>query len=63
MENITNNEWVKYEDYNFSLYAPKGHFPSTSRILGLVLRKVNELPHRLNIFYSRIYPSFITVGR
>ncbi|HLP87996.1 MAG TPA: GUN4 domain-containing protein [Nostocaceae cyanobacterium] len=53
IENLAKNEWVKYEDYNFSLEAHKGHLPSTSRIVGLGLRNVNEVLHRLNIFYSR----------
>jgi DNA repair exonuclease SbcCD ATPase subunit len=53
IENLAKNEWVKYEDYNFSLDANKGHLPSISRIVGLGLRNVNEIPHRLNIFYSR----------
>jgi chromosome segregation ATPase len=51
--NLANSEWIKYEDYNFTLDAPKGHLPSTSKLLGLGLRNPNELLHRLKIFYSR----------
>ncbi|MBD2392514.1 GUN4 domain-containing protein [Aphanizomenon flos-aquae NRERC-008] len=53
IENIATNELIKYEDYNFTLDANRGHLPSTPRIVGLGLRNTNEILHRLNIFYSR----------
>ena len=53
IENIAKNELIKYEDYNFTLDANRGHLPSTPRIVGLGLRNTNEITHRLNIFYSR----------
>ena len=53
IENLAKNELIKYEDYNFTLDANRGHLPSTPRIVGLVLRNTNEITHRLNIFYSR----------
>lgn len=53
IENLAKNEWVKYEDYNFTLDANRGHLPSTPRIVGLGLKSSKEIPHRLNIFYSR----------
>jgi predicted RNase H-like nuclease (RuvC/YqgF family) len=53
IENLAKNELIKYEDYNFTLDANKGHLPSTPRIVGLGLRNTNEITHRLNIFYSR----------
>jgi myosin heavy subunit len=53
-ENLAKNELIKYEDYNFTLDANRGHLPSTPRIVGLGLRNTNEIPHRLNIFYSTI---------
>ena len=53
IENIAKNEWVKYEDYNFSLDANIGHLPSTPQIVGLSFKNVKEITHRLNIFYSR----------
>ncbi len=51
--NLVNSEWLKYEDYNFSLSAPDGHLPCTVRVLGFGYRSVGELPHRLRIFLSR----------
>jgi hypothetical protein len=53
IEDIAKNELIKYEDYNFTLDANRGHLPSTPRIVGLGLRNTNEITHRLNIFYSR----------
>lgn len=53
IKNIATNELMKYEDYNFTLDANKGHLPSTPRIVGLGYRNTNEITHRLNIFYSR----------
>lgn len=53
IENIAKNEWVKYEDYNFTLDANIGHLPSTPQIVGLSFKNVKEITHRLNIFYSR----------
>ena len=53
IENLAKNELIKYEDYNFTLDANRGHLPSTPRIVGLGLRNTNEITHRLNIFYSR----------
>ncbi|MFM2064865.1 MAG: hypothetical protein RLZZ507_4536 [Cyanobacteriota bacterium] len=53
VENIAKNELIKYEDYNFTLDAKRGHLPSTPRIVGLGFRNTNEITHRLNIFYSR----------
>lgn len=53
IKNIATNELMKYEDYNFTLDANKGHLPSTPRIVGLGFRNTNEITHRLNIFYSR----------
>ncbi|MFO5493359.1 MAG: GUN4 domain-containing protein [Cuspidothrix sp.] len=54
IENLAKNELIKYEDYNFTLDANRGHLPSTPRIVGLGLRNTNEITHRLNIFYSTI---------
>lgn len=53
LANLVNSEWLKYEDYNFSLDAPEGHLPSTVRILGLGSGNVGRLEHRLKIFLSR----------
>jgi len=54
IENIAKNELIKYEDYNFTLDANRGHLPSTPRIVGLGLKNSKEITHRLNIFYSTI---------
>ncbi|MEA5579159.1 GUN4 domain-containing protein [Anabaena sp. UHCC 0451] len=53
IENIATNELIKYEDYNFTLDAHRGHLPSTPRIVGLGFKNSKEITHRLNIFYSR----------
>ncbi|MBN3872276.1 GUN4 domain-containing protein [Nostoc sp. JL33] len=53
LASLANNEWVKYEEYIFSLDAPKGHFPSISRLVGLDSRNFGEVQHRVNIFLSR----------
>lgn len=53
LASLANSEWVKYEEYTFSLDAPKGHFPSISRLVGLDSRNVGEVQRRLNIFLSR----------
>ncbi len=53
IENLATNELIKYEDYNFTLDAKRGHLPSTPRIVGLGLKNSKEITHRLNIFYSR----------
>jgi|GEM_PF-2053979 len=53
LANLANSEWIKYEEYIFSLDAPKGHFPSTSRLVGLGYKNVNELQHRLKVFLLR----------
>lgn len=53
IENLAKNELIKYEDYNFTLDANRGHLPSTPRIVGLGLKNSKEITHRLNIFYSR----------
>lgn len=51
--NLVNSEWLKYEDYIFSLNAPEGHLPSTIQVLGLGCGNVGWLQHRLKIFLSR----------
>ncbi|MBD2521460.1 GUN4 domain-containing protein [Nostoc sp. FACHB-133] len=53
LASLANSEWVKYEEYTFSLDAPKGHFPSISRLVGLDSRNISALQRRLNIFLSR----------
>ncbi len=53
LANLTSSEWIKYEEYIFTLDAPKGHLPSTSRLVGLDSRNVGEVQHRLKIFLSR----------
>jgi gas vesicle protein len=53
IENLAKNELIKYEDYNFTLDANKGHLPSTPRIVGLGLKNSKEITHRLNIFYQK----------
>jgi hypothetical protein len=53
IQDIATNELMKYEDYNFTLNANRGHLPSTPRIVGLGLKNSKEITHRLNIFYSR----------
>lgn len=50
---LANAEWLKYEEYNFSLDSNKGHLPSTSRLVGLDARNVGEVAHRIKIFLSR----------
>ncbi|MEH2078437.1 MAG: GUN4 domain-containing protein [Nostoc sp.] len=53
LASLANNEWIKYEEYTFSLDAPKGHFPSISRLVGLDSRNLREVEHRVKIFLSR----------
>ncbi|QMS88486.1 GUN4 domain-containing protein [Nostoc edaphicum CCNP1411] len=53
LASLANSEWVKYEEYTFTLDAPKGHFPSVSRLVGLDSRNISALQRRLNIFLSR----------
>ncbi|MEH1769870.1 GUN4 domain-containing protein [Nostoc sp.] len=53
LASLANNEWVKYEEYTFSLDAPKGHFPSISRLVGLDSTNLGGVQHRVKIFLSR----------
>ncbi|MEH2086930.1 GUN4 domain-containing protein [Nostoc sp.] len=53
LASLANHEWIKYEEYTFTLDAPKGHFPSISRLVGLDSRNVGQVERRLNIFLSR----------
>ena len=53
LSSLANSEWIKYEEYTFSLDAPKGHFPSISRLVGLDSRNLREVEHRVKIFLSR----------
>ncbi|AUS99909.1 hypothetical protein CLI64_05625 [Nostoc sp. CENA543] len=53
LASLANTEWLKYEEYNFSLDSNKGHLPSTSRLVGLDSRNGGEVAHRIKIFLSR----------
>ncbi|HIK05584.1 MAG TPA: GUN4 domain-containing protein [Trichormus sp. M33_DOE_039] len=46
--NPTKKIWVKHDEYNFSLDAPKGHLPSIPRLVGLGYRNVSEKSFRVN---------------
>ncbi|MHC5610735.1 MAG: GUN4 domain-containing protein [Nostoc sp.] len=53
LASLANNDWVKYEEYTFSLDAPKGHFPSISRLVGLDSTNLGGVQHQVKIFLSR----------
>ncbi|MEH2461473.1 GUN4 domain-containing protein [Nostoc sp.] len=53
LASLANSEWVKYEEYIFTLDAPKGHFPSISRLVGLDSTNLGGVQHRVKIFLSR----------
>lgn len=45
----TNDNWLSYSEFTFSLNAAKGHLPSTLHLLG---RSSGRVEHRMKLFYS-----------